>query len=168
MKSKSRAAWESVILVLGIVGAVVLFGIAAFGQVTHDHDHHAHGRDVMSTPIEDPHATVAPDVAEEMNGSMDGVSMADGVPMHKPKKGMRGLAGNGQGNGCLKQYGKPGQCLPVVSLAEQAMPDMQGMDHDWTCRQVRILFPKGIKVTGTDVLGLDRDGDRMMCDRGDG
>jgi hypothetical protein len=48
---------------------------------------------------------------------------------------------------------------------QQQMPDM---DHPWTCPDVRQLFPAGIVVHGQDVLGLDTDGDRIMCGQGDG
>lgn len=161
---------RSILLVVmsSIVVAVVMILAANMSVMTAGGAEQSAADPVVTTPIATPGATVAPDVAAEMNGHMHEVTMADGIRMHKPKTGLRGLAGNGQGNGCMKQYGKPGQCLPVQSLAEQAMPDMQGMDHSWTCRQVRMLFPKGIRVMTTDVLGLDRDGDRMMCDRGDG
>ena len=119
----------------------------------------------VTTPISTPLPTVDPSVAQEMNGKMRKVNLAGGIKMHPPKKGLSGLAGNGQGNGCLKSYGKPGQCLPVVSPAQQAMPDM---DHHWTCSQVRQLFRQGIVVRGHDTLGLDTDGDRIACGRGDG
>lgn len=119
----------------------------------------------VSTPIESPHATVAPSVAAEMNGPRSKVKLANGIKMHAPAKGQTGRVGNGQGNGCLKNYGEPGQCLPEISLMQQQMPDM---DHPWDCAQVRELFPDGIAVHGKDTLGLDRDGDHTMCDPGDG
>jgi hypothetical protein len=119
----------------------------------------------MSTPIAKPHATVAPKVATEMNGDSDDVTMAGGIPMHKANPVPKRLTGNGQGNGCLTGYGEPGQCLPVLSPMQQAMPEM---NHPWTCAEVRELFPKGILVTGKDTLGLDTDGDRTMCGPGDG
>jgi len=123
------------------------------------------GEPPVTTPISTPLPTVDPTVAAEMNGKMKQVTMAQGIKMHAPKHGLTGLAGNGRGNGCLKQYGGPGQCLPIVSLAQQAMPDM---DHPWDCHQVKQLFPKGIKVRTNDTLGLDVNGDGTACGRGDG
>jgi hypothetical protein len=119
----------------------------------------------VTTPIASPHETVAPGVASEMNGKPGKVKMAEKIKMHAPAKGLTGLAGKGRGNGCLKDYGTPGQCLPLLSPAQQAMPEM---DHPWTCDAVRELFPQGISVHGKDTLGLDSNGDRTMCGPGDG
>jgi len=120
----------------------------------------------VTTPIATPRETVAADVAKEMNGKSGKVRMADKVKMHAPQKGLTSLAGNGQGNGCVKDYGKPGQCLPLESPAQQEMPDM---DHPWTCADVVQLFPQGIAVKkGKDTLGLDSNADGVACGRGDG
>lgn len=119
----------------------------------------------VTTPIATPHETVAPGVAKEMNGKTSKVHMAGGIKMHKPQKGLTGLAGNGAGNGCLKQYGEPGQCLPLVSPAQASMPDM---NHPWTCADVIQLFPAGVTVNGKDTLHLDYNGDGIACNKGDG
>jgi hypothetical protein len=119
---------------------------------------------VVDDPIAAPHASVKPNVANEMNGKPGKVDMAGKVHMHKAAPVPKGLTGNGQGNGCLKNYGEPGQCLPVMSPMQQAMPEM---DHPWTCDEVRDLFPKGISVHGADTLGLDTNSDRTMCGPGD-
>jgi hypothetical protein len=120
--------------------------------------------DPVTTPIAAPHASVAPGVGEEMNGESDKVHMAGKIHMHAAKPVPQSLTGNGQGNGCLKGYGEPGQCLPMLSPMQQAMPDM---DHPWTCPDVRELFPDGISVHGQDTLGLDTNRDRTMCGPGD-
>jgi hypothetical protein len=92
------------------------------------------------------------------------VDMAGKIHMHKAAPAPKSLTGNGQGNGCFKNYGEPGQCLPLLSPAQQAMPDM---NHPWTCVEVRELFPEGISVRGSDTLGLDTNRDRTMCGPGD-
>jgi len=115
----------------------------------------------VPSSTQQPVATVAPDVASEMNGDPDKVDMAGGIPMHRAAPGLEHLVGEGRGDGCLKGYGKPDQCLPLVSPAQQAMPDM---NHPWTCADVRQLFPDGIIVAkGMDTLGLDPDGDGIAC-----
>jgi hypothetical protein len=120
----------------------------------------------VTTPIATPHETVAADVAKEMNGKSANVHMSDKIKMHAPQKGLTSLAGKGQGNGCLKDYGKPGQCLPLKSAAQQSMPDM---DMPWTCADVVQLFPQGLAVKkGKDTLKLDSNGDGVACGRGDG
>jgi hypothetical protein len=120
----------------------------------------------VTTPIAPPHATVAPEVATKMNGKPAKVRMARGIKMHAPQKGLTSLAGNGQGTGCVKDYGKPQQCLPLVSPAQASMPDME---MPWTCADVVQLFPKGIAVKkGKDTLKLDSNGDGVACGRGDG
>jgi len=119
---------------------------------------------VVTTPIASAKETVDPEVAAEMNGRPSKVNMAGGIRMHAPQKGLTGLAGNGQGNGCVKDYGKPGQCLPLQSPMQQQMPDM---DHPWTCAEVQELFPEGIAVRGKDTLGLDTNKDRVACGTGD-
>jgi hypothetical protein len=119
---------------------------------------------VVTKPVAPPKATVAPEVAQEMNGPRGRVTMADKIKMRAPASVDRHrLAGNGQGNGCVVGYGKVGQCLPLQSPAQVAMPDM---DHPWTCPEVRELFPRGLAVAGKDTLGLDPDGDKVACGRG--
>jgi len=147
----------AVLLVLAVLGISVSSQGAVLGQ-------RAPG-DPVTTPIATPPPTVNPEVAEEMNGPKGQVKMAGGIKMHAPKKGFAGLAGNGQGNGCVKNYGQPGQCLPLLSPAQQAMPNM---DHPWTCAEVRTLFPEGIAVRGKDSLRLDTNSDRIACGPGDG
>jgi len=123
------------------------------------------GQRPVTEPIASPHASVAPGVAGEMNGQPGKVDMAGKIQMRPAKPVDDDLVGNGQGNGCLKNYGNPGQCLPLLSPAQQAMPEM---DHPWTCPEVRELFPDGISVHGKDTLGLDANRDRTMCGPGDG
>jgi hypothetical protein len=147
------------------VGAVLAALILVVGINMASQGAKGPGDEPVTTPIADPHASVAPSVAAEMNGKMSKVKMAGKIKMHAPQKGLTGLAGNGQGNGCLKGYGKPGQCLPLTSPAQDAMPDME---MPWTCADVVQLFPKGISVHGKDTLGLDANSDGVACGRGDG
>jgi hypothetical protein len=160
MKTTSAFLRVAAIVAAVITVAVVLLGISMSSQGAPSADDGA-----VTEPIAKPHATVKPDVAKEMNGKTSKVTMADKVHMHKPAPVPKSLIGNGQGNGCLKNYGEPGQCLPETSLAQQSMPDM---DMPWTCADVRELFPHGISVHGTDTLGLDSNKDHTMCDPGDG
>ena len=119
---------------------------------------------MIAQPISSPRASVAPEVAREMNGPQGKVTMAGGITMRPATPADRHrLAGNGQGNGCVVGYGEPGQCLPLQSPAQAAMPDM---DHPWTCPEVRDLFPRGLVVLDEDTLGLDPDGDGVACGGG--
>ena len=123
-------------------------------------------RGPVTEPIHSPMASVAPEVAQEMNGPKEKVKVAKKIKMHPPKKiGRYQLLGRGQGNGCLKWYGEPGQCLPMQSPAQAAMPTMK---HPWTCPEVRELFPDGITVLKKDKLRLDKNGDGVACGPGDG
>lgn len=119
----------------------------------------------VTAPIAEPHASVKPDVAREMNGKRGNVDIAGKIKMHPAKPVPSSLIGNGKGNGCLKNYGGPGQCLPIMSPMQQQMPEM---DHPWTCPDVKALFPDGVSVHGADTLGLDTNGDRTACGPGDG
>jgi hypothetical protein len=155
--------------ILAVMGAVLIALLVVVGISITNQSVSAEPIDTappVTTPIATPHETVAPEVAKEMNGKSGNVRMARGIKMHPPQKGLTSLAGNGQGNGCVKDYGKPGQCLPLESPAQQAMPDM---DHPWTCAEVVQLFPKGLAVKkGKDTLKLDSNGDGVACGRGDG
>lgn len=66
--------------------------------------------------------------------------------------------------GCLPDYGKPGQCLPVVPPSHAAHAD-HDMSKAWTCAEVRLGFKDGIVLAkrGKDPLGLDRDGNGVAC-----
>jgi hypothetical protein len=73
------------------------------------------------------------------------------------------------GNGCHKDYGTNGQCLPAVA------PTHEGHDYgtaapSWTCSEVRGSFTGGValKVAGVDPLGLDANGNGTACDPADG
>jgi hypothetical protein len=158
---KNIAPWVAVVCAVLIVLAVLGISVSSQGA--------APGKrgpgDPVTTPIATPPPTVNPDVAEEMNGPKGQVTMAGKIKMHAPQKGLTKLAGNGEGNGCQKHYGSPGQCLPLLSPSQQAMPDM---DHPWTCPEVRTLFPEGIAVRGKDSLRLDTNSDRIACGPGDG
>jgi len=61
--------------------------------------------------------------------------------------------------GCYIDYGVQGQeCLPTHAATNGTM----------TCADVRNHgFPDGIKVTGTDRLKLDTNGDKIACNAGD-
>lgn len=78
--------------------------------------------------------------------------------------------------GCLAEYGRNGQCMPVVppSMSKhveqmrQAGLDPASMDHSWSCSEVREYFPDGITVrTSKDPQGLDSNDDGLACGRGD-
>jgi hypothetical protein len=159
MKTTGASLRVGALVALVITFAVVLFGIGMSSQGAPSANDGP-----VTEPIAKPHATVKPGVAQEMNGKPGKVDMAGKIHMHKAAPVPKSLTGNGQGNGCLKNYGEPGQCLPVVSAAQQSMPDM---DMPWTCADVRELFPDGISVHGSDTLGLDTNRDRTMCGPGD-
>jgi hypothetical protein len=141
-----------------VVTAVVLLGVSMSSQGA------PLASTPVTTPIAQPHASVAPGVAAEMNGKKSNVHLSGKVKMHTPAKGLTNLSGKGQGNGCLKNYGQPGQCLPVISPAQQQMPDMT---MPWTCADVRLLFPDGLSVHGKDTLNLDSNNNGTLCDAGD-
>ena len=126
----------------------------------------------VTTPTGPALATVAPEVADKMNNGKGRSDLAPGIMMKKARPwNDPNAVGKGRGNGCMKGYGDPGQCLPLVSPAQQRMPEM---DHPWTCAEVRVLFPDGVEVRGgptgkKDTLGLDTDSDGVACgprDRG--
>ncbi|BCW79723.1 hypothetical protein NicSoilC5_17420 [Arthrobacter sp. NicSoilC5] len=79
--------------------------------------------------------------------------------------------------GCLKEYGENGQCVPAVppSLA-QHLQDMRnagantaGMEHRWSCTELRHYFQNGVAVRqrGIDPQHLDTNGDGKACGPGD-
>lgn len=151
---KTIGLWAAIVG-LGLLGASGLVSASDAGR-----------RATITEPIHPPRASVAPDVAAEMNGPPGRVQQATKVRMHHPRKLLRrDDIGRGQGNGCMKGYGKPGQCLPLQSPAQLAMPEM---DHPWTCPEVRELFEGGIEVWDRDPLGLDTNGDGVACGPGDG
>ncbi len=69
--------------------------------------------------------------------------------------------------GCLIDYGGGQGCLPAVPPAAADM-GMDEVSMPWTCAQVRAVLPRGIKVTGRDVLRLDANKDKVACGKGDG
>jgi hypothetical protein len=68
--------------------------------------------------------------------------------------------------GCLLDYGRGDACLPAVppSAADMGMDEVS---MPWNCAEVRKLIPRGIRVTGKDVLGLDTNHDKVACGHGD-
>lgn len=61
--------------------------------------------------------------------------------------------------GCFYDYGVPGQeCMPA---------HMANADGKLDCRGVKMHFPNGIKVSGTDRFSLDTNGDKIACGAGD-
>jgi len=164
MKSIGGSA-RIVAVIVGVLAVLVLVisGASVFGESGASAVAAKPGP--VDKPIAERHAWVDPDVGAEMNGKQGKVTLASKVKMHKPAAVPDSLTGNGQGNGCQKNYGAPGQCLPLFSQAQLDMPQMK---HPWTCQDVRELFPTGIKVTGKDTLGLDTNKNRSACDPGDG
>lgn len=85
------------------------------------------------------------------------------------------LESAGSLGGCLTDYGDTGQCLPVVPPSQAAHvqsmvaagEDPTAMLHPWTCDEVSRFFADGIRVRGTDVQSLDRDGDGFACTTSD-
>lgn len=79
--------------------------------------------------------------------------------------------------GCLPEYGADGQCLPAVppSLAKHVQDmkkaglDPSSMPHNWSCDELRTVFPEGITVRqkGQDPQQLDANGDGTACGPGD-
>lgn len=162
--NRTRAALTAVLSVLVImVGAVGIAAMASGQGLSLAGAPPA--QKPVTKPVERAHASVNAKVSKEMDGPMDDVTIAEDVAMSPAPTGYTDLAGNGQGNGCLPHYGKPGQCLPLLSPAQVAMPEM---DHPWTCPEVRELFPDGVEVHGKDKLELDTDGDGVACSPGDG
>lgn len=63
-------------------------------------------------------------------------------------------------NGCYVDYGVQGeQCVPA---------HIAGDDKKLSCHEVHSKFANGIKVTGTDRFGLDKNHDGVACGDGDG
>jgi len=61
--------------------------------------------------------------------------------------------------GCFYDYGVPGQeCMPA------SMANAKG---ELECSMVRMHYPTGIKVSGTDRFHLDTNGDKIACGSGD-
>lgn len=61
--------------------------------------------------------------------------------------------------GCFYDYGVPGQeCMPA---------HMAKADGSLDCNGVKMHFPKGVKVSGTDRFKLDTNGDGVACGFGD-
>lgn len=73
--------------------------------------------------------------------------------------------------GCIPQYGKDGQCLPLVPPSQTAHVGhigQQQLTRLWTCAEVRTLFPDGVALaSNADPLRLDTNNDRIACGQGD-
>jgi hypothetical protein len=90
--------------------------------------------------------TIASNVAEDHSHHAD------------PGVYSQGNASDVAANGCLTNYGIPGeQCVPAYAPNNQPI----------TCNYVRQQFPQGVKVTGTDSRHLDANGDGTACGSGD-
>ena len=90
--------------------------------------------------------TIASNVSEDHSHNAD------------PSVTNQGAASDVAANGCLTNYGKPGeQCVPAFNPNNQPL----------TCDYVRQQFPQGVKVTGTDSRRLDTNSDGMACGSGD-
>ncbi|HZL74474.1 MAG TPA: hypothetical protein VFB83_03780 [Propionibacteriaceae bacterium] len=106
-----------------------------------------------------PHGIGARDVTPE--GATRDPSAAPAMKQLRDKRGNRVTL-----QGCLLDYGRGDACLPAVPPAAADM-GMDEVSMPWNCAQVRKLTPKGIKVTGKDVLGLDTNRDKVACGQGD-
>jgi hypothetical protein len=126
------------------------------------------------------------------NRSQQGLAAAAGQPVGAGvQKPAAGLTGSNQPvqpsdvlknaevkfGGCLKEYGKTGQCLPLYppSMADHVQQmiaegqDPSKMQMFWSCAELRGYFPQGIlvRVAGVDPQGLDTNGNGTGCDPAD-
>ena len=71
--------------------------------------------------------------------------------------------------GCLAEYGKGGQCLPVVPPSQATHVAAGHMQPLWGCAEVRLMFKDGlaVKTAKVDPQGLDLNGDGIACGKGD-
>jgi hypothetical protein len=106
-----------------------------------------------------PHGIGARDVIPE--GATRGPSAPPVMKQLRDKRGNRISL-----QGCLLDYGRGDACLPAVppSAADMGMDEVS---MPWNCAEVRKLIPRGIRVTGKDVLGLDTNRDKVACGQGD-
>lgn len=102
-----------------------------------------------------------PDAAGVNDGSKKVSRTGKPAKAAKPEDVLAPLSNRG---GCLPDYGRPGQCLPVVPPSHAAHAD-HDMSKAWTCAEVRLGFKDGIVLVkkGRDPLGLDRDGNGVAC-----
>jgi hypothetical protein len=99
-----------------------------------------------------------PGVAEGVRGNR-----ADVVPQQV----LRNVAA--ARGGCLVEYGKGGQCLPIVPPSQATRVAAGQMQPRWACAEVRLMFKDGlaVKVAKVDPQGLDANADGIACGRGD-
>ena len=71
--------------------------------------------------------------------------------------------------GCLVEYGRGGQCLPIVPPSQATHVAAGHMLPRWACAEVRLMFKAGltVKVPKVDPQGLDANGDGIACGKGD-
>jgi hypothetical protein len=94
--------------------------------------------------------------------------LGDGTP-RKAVEATRDMPAVGN-KGCVPQYGKEGQCLPLVPPSQTAHAGHvapQQLTRLWTCSEVRTLFPDGLPLGEADPLNLDTNKDRIACGAGD-
>jgi hypothetical protein len=109
------------------------------------------------------------DAAQEPNG-IGVTELAAGMKKSKTRRDIKPeevLANYAAKNGgCIGDYGKPGQCLPVVPPSHVGH---EMTNHLWECSEVRKHFKDGIelRVPGNDPQKLDSNGDNIACGKGD-
>ena len=114
----------------------------------------------------DPRTGVRTDAAgvnEGRKAQAPGIVMRPVRPLADNRVGVYGRAG-----GCTPGYGRGKACLPPIAPSAVAMR-MTAAQHPWTCREVKVLLPRGIRVNtpGVDPVGLDRNRDGLACGVGD-
>ena len=151
MKGIMRTRTRVSILLAGVVasGCVVIAtqaGAAPPGYTTLDQ--------AASKPV----GIGVPDVAEGVAGSRPDVTPRQVFPNVASARG-----------GCLAEYGKAGQCLPIVPPSQATHVSAGHMQPQWECAEVRLMFKNGltVKTAKVDPQGLDANGDGIACGRGD-
>lgn len=124
-----------------------------------------------SSPADRRQTSLADAAALASSPARDGASGL-GAP-RAPVPAERLLGDGGGRGGCLPEYGRDGQCLPVVPPSQAAHAeemaeagiDPSSMRHQWACAELLRHFAAGIPVRspGEDPQQLDRNGDGVAC-----
>lgn len=159
-----------------MIGVAILFGIGGMAVAAQEEPPARKSLTTAGAPAGpefDPaihQQTSLLDAASRQNSPVaDDITLGNGTP-RAAVGAPRNLPAAGY-PGCVPQYGKDGQCLPLVppsQIAHAGHVAQQQLTRLWTCAEVRTLFPTGVALAKeADPLNLDSNKDRIACGQGD-
>lgn len=159
-----------------MIGVVLVLGIGGVAAVAEDGTPGKRPITAAGAPASpefDPanqrQSTLLEAASRENPPAADDIILGRGTP-RAATEATRDVAAAGNA-GCVPQYGKEGQCLPLVppsQMAHAGHTARHELTRLWTCAEVRTIFPEGVALGGkADPLGLDSNKDRIACGKGD-